>query len=66
MFDWLIKQKYITISVLISLIFGVGILAVALFAGMKAVDSAYTAGGLSLMSLIGFAVAALMMPRKSA
>lgn len=65
MFDWLNKQKYVTISVLISLIFGIGMLAVALFAGMKAVDSAYTAGGITLLSLIVFALAALIMPKKS-
>lgn len=64
MFDWLNKQKYLTISVVISLIFGVSILAVALFSGLTTVDAAYTAGGLALLSLIGFGLAALIMPKK--
>lgn len=60
MFDWLKKQKYITISVLISFIFGAGMLAAGLFAGMTAGDSAYTAGGLALVSF-----AALVLPGKN-
>lgn len=64
MFDWLNKQKYLTISVVISLIFGAGILAAALFSGLTTVDAAYTAGGLALLSLINFGLAALIMPKK--
>lgn len=62
MFDWINKKSYLAISLIVSLLFGVGIYIGLLASGSTIIDSGYVGLSLTILSLVGFGIVKLTMP----
>lgn len=62
MFNWINKKSYLAISLIVSLLFGVGIIIGLLASGSTLIDSGYVGISLAILSLVGFGIVKFTMP----
>lgn len=62
MINWVNKQSYFTVSLLVSIIFGFGIFIGAIASDVSLTDSIYAGLFLGSLSLIGFGIVKFTIP----